>query len=312
MPDVLGIRSFALALDGTVHDSAGRRGLEEMIDGLSKGRSMDRVCRTATALGTAALEGAESLDRPSCGVFFGSGYGTYPSNLDHLKTLRAGEPPSPAVFSQTQPNIPAAWISISLGLAGPMLTQVDGGLGGSGALLSAFMFLSQGLATDLLAGSVSTADDRVAAALGTAVPSIAKRGLAEGGGFLLLTRTDGAPRLADLVLAKAVRVCEGGAVDAVREAWALGGWDLVCACREGLDRARPPRDEARFVCLGDWGGELAEAAGPAAVAAAVQAVHTGCLGERKLDARPRRVLVADTGLCGQDVFLFGVKESHGA
>jgi hypothetical protein len=280
-----------------------------MVDGLSKGRSMDRVCRTATALGTAALEGDPSLDRPSCGVFFGSGYGTYPSNLDHLKTLRAGEPPSPAVFSQTQPNIPAAWISISLGLAGPMLTRVDGGAGGSGALLSAFLFLSQGLATDLLAGSVSTADDQVAAALGKAVPSVAKRGLAEGGGFLLLTGTDGAPRLAALVLAKALRVRD--AVHAVREAWALGGWDLVCACREGLEGARPPGDEARFVCLCDWGGELGEAAGPAAVAAAVQAVHTGRLGERKLDARPRRVLVADTGLCGRDVFLFGVKESHG-
>ncbi len=305
MSEGIGIASASLLLGGIVRSTRAswEARLEDLEAELRSGRSMDRISRIACAAARGALEQVEPRLLPAMGVFFGSGYGTYASNLDHFEHVRKREPSSPAVFSWTQPNIPAAWISIAYGLGGEILARSDGCMAGSKAVESGIEFIGAGLSAMVLAGSVSTCDPRVVSGLGRALGAGYRAAAAEGGGFAVLGGPG--PHAARLAKTAFVRHARGkGWAECAMEAGFPARPDLLVTARPGmasdLGRIEPG---GRFDLGGEY-GDLMEAAGPAALSAAAIAAAGGALPGKRTDARPGTVLAADCDYCRSETALF--------
>jgi hypothetical protein len=272
---------------------------------------MDRVCRLACACARCALDASPLPPGKEAGVFFGSGYGTYPSNLDHLDLLLTKEPASPAVFSWTQPNIPAAFISIAFGLGGQILTRSDGVLGGSKAVESALDFLAAGMAPELLAGSASTVDPRVLTGLQEAAGGKFAPPSGEAGGFLLLSAGEASE--ADPFLAGVHSRLQGEGSDRT-EGMQESDWpapDLLITARPGMAKPGTLPPGTGHVDLGALAGDLMEAAGPVGLSLAHAALKGLPIPGREAGSVPERVWVADADLCGRETIIFRMEAGRG-
>ncbi len=330
MNEKIRVVSASLMLNGLVRTvPAGREAMSigDLIQSLRHERNMDRICKVACSVAGEAVKSAAIADPDSTGVFFGSGYGTYPSNLDHFEFLRKREPASPAVFSWTQPNIPAAFISIAHGLRGEILARADGCMGGSKAVESALDFIGAGLSGTLVVGSASTDDPRIASALAKALGGGNSTFFAEGAGFLVLS--SGVER-AVAVIARAgfaridraedwVRIANQEGLSSAEDVAGrtprgrhgrgtagsgLPAGMLIITARPGI---APPSGTLAAAAHFDFGakfGDLMEAAGPAALCAAVEAVSAGTIAGESLPERPSTALVVDQDYLKREIALF--------
>jgi hypothetical protein len=295
MFEAVGIRGAALLENGRIRIWPGgeTRSFAWAVDNLDNERAMDDVSRAASALAVAVLDVCGSVDRERTGVIFGSGYGAYEANLSHLDEVTLPGPASPAVFSRTQPNIPAAWMSISCGLKGTLITAVDGFLGGSKALGTAVDCLKEGSDASLLVGATCTVDPRVLAALDCALDGNFRRPGALGGAVLVLGPPDSDDRFRLGCLGPFfIKTHRLNTAQFAKDA------DLIVPCRPGQVC---PDTEIPCLRWAEEAGDFMEAAGPAGVATALMAL---------VESGQKTAHVMDKDPCGREGMEFFVEARH--
>jgi hypothetical protein len=167
------------------------------------------------------------------------------------------------------------------------------------------------MAPALLAGAVSTDDERVSAALDRAVDPRHGAPRREGGGFLFLSDN---PETCAAVLARAeVRYDSRGLswAAAARKLLRQTGARLLLSCRPGMDPGDALPPGVAHAALGRHAGDLQEGAGPAGLALAALAV-TRPVPEAWASNAVDRVLVADRDYCGREAAFFLVEAARDA